>query len=1198
MCARTLLRTFIVLFAAAHATAPSVAAAEPPRGLTVLQDETAGAAPQESGVPSRERINELLESARNLDPETNVDVRDRLIAAYGGTLAELDEAELFREQKRTLEEASERAPRRIAEIDLELANLEQTPPTEPGELDGLELEELERLAVEASQVFEDLSEKVAGLDESLREELEERATIADRKAEVADALAELDARRDDGPPGEVPDDIGLAERGQAIAKRISLLAQSEKLQVEEATFDARLDLLRAEVRLARAQEAGAERTRRRTEAALNAAREAEARKRAAEAQALQDKAELQGEAFAPITSAIVGTREGTVRVAESFTRIADKTREVREREEDLAARYRDTQDRVEIPSLTEAIGLRLREELRDLAEARAISLNPGAREDEQTRAQVQVFRIQGALDELREEDDWISDLVERAVEAGTDPEQALRLAQELRDEYRQALLAAEKALGNKVSEISELQTARRKLAELIDEYEDFVLERVLWIRSSEPLWSVSPGAFENEIVEALDHDEWRALASAYWDDLKRGRTAEIIALLLGLMLLVGARHRIRRAISEEGDLARQRSQVSIAPTFRALLLSLLYGAPLGAGLLALSWVTSTMDVEEAWASRAFAVSEGVWRAGIVALIIGTIRAFTLRNGLSGAHFEWSDEAIRLVRRRSGWLLAVATPSAFLCEFFANVGTRPRSEGLTVPAPFDENTHQFAEGLSRIATLVEIVAIAVFLWAVLHSGRGVLAMNARGASQRDWITHLRRLWLALSMALLAGLAIATVAGYGFTARSLLGRFEVMLGFLIGLFTLRALALRWIRLVRRREAFEKLRKKRDELRAKRLAEIERRRSEGEDVDGIESEGLEVEEDTVDVAALSTDVLQLVRVVTGLAAMFGVYWIWASVLPALGIFDRIHLWSREETVTELVGVGAAQAAETTTTTEWVTLGSLGVAAMILVLTWLAVRDLPSLLEIGLLRRLDLGSGERYAITTLFRYFITIVGLFLAFDEVGLSWSKLQWLVAGVSVGLGFGLQEIFANFVSGITLLFERPVRVGDWVTLGDIEGVVSRIRIRATTIRDRDLKELIVPNREFITGRFINWTLSDPVSRVTIDVGIAYGSDTEKAITLLLESGKKSPYSVAEPAPNVVFKSFGASSLDFELRVFVTGREIMPRVRHDLHMRVDAAFRAAEIEISFPQRDLHIRSAVGLEAIQDERRAGSDPAPSTD
>ncbi|MEM6673980.1 MAG: mechanosensitive ion channel domain-containing protein, partial [Planctomycetota bacterium] len=164
-----------------------------------------------------------------------------------------------------------------------------------------------------------------------------------------------------------------------------------------------------------------------------------------------------------------------------------------------------------------------------------------------------------------------------------------------------------------------------------------------------------------------------------------------------------------------------------------------------------------------------------------------------------------------------------------------------------------------------------------------------------------------------------------------------------------------------------------------------------------------------------------------------------------------------------------------------------------------------------------------------------------------------------------------------------------------TLGEVEGVVSKIRIRATTIRDRELKELIVPNREFINGQFINWTLSDPVSRVTVHVGIAYGSDTETAMKELLRAGRECTYAVEEPAPNVVFSGFGTSSLDFELRVFVSGRESYPRVVHDLHMRVDAAFREAGIEISFPQQDLHIRTAEGLEELA--ATAGRSPSNGT-
>jgi potassium efflux system protein len=182
-----------------------------------------------------------------------------------------------------------------------------------------------------------------------------------------------------------------------------------------------------------------------------------------------------------------------------------------------------------------------------------------------------------------------------------------------------------------------------------------------------------------------------------------------------------------------------------------------------------------------------------------------------------------------------------------------------------------------------------------------------------------------------------------------------------------------------------------------------------------------------------------------------------------------------------------------------------------------------------------------------------------------------------------LAFGLQEIFANFVSGIIILLERPVRVGDIVTVGEIEGRVTKLRMRATTIMDWNRRELLVPNKEFITGNVINWTLSDPVTRIVIPVGIAYGSDTRLAHELLLKAARDCALVLRDPAPMAVFRSFGESSLDFELRVFLANRDMWPEVTDQMHTGIDDEFRAAGIEISFPQRDLHIRSAPGLEGV---------------
>ncbi|MGE3775531.1 MAG: mechanosensitive ion channel domain-containing protein, partial [Gammaproteobacteria bacterium] len=184
--------------------------------------------------------------------------------------------------------------------------------------------------------------------------------------------------------------------------------------------------------------------------------------------------------------------------------------------------------------------------------------------------------------------------------------------------------------------------------------------------------------------------------------------------------------------------------------------------------------------------------------------------------------------------------------------------------------------------------------------------------------------------------------------------------------------------------------------------------------------------------------------------------------------------------------------------------------------------------------------------------------------------------WMAAALTVGLGFGLQEIFANFVSGLILLFERPIRVGDVVTMGDLSGRVSRIQIRATTISDADNREIIVPNKNFITERFVNWTLTDQVTRVLFQIGVAHGADIARVRALLLDVARAHPKALKEPAPTASFVGFGDNALNFELQVHA--RELGDRgeITHDINTRIYEVFAAAGIEIPFPQRELHVKS----------------------
>lgn len=270
-------------------------------------------------------------------------------------------------------------------------------------------------------------------------------------------------------------------------------------------------------------------------------------------------------------------------------------------------------------------------------------------------------------------------------------------------------------------------------------------------------------------------------------------------------------------------------------------------------------------------------------------------------------------------------------------------------------------------------------------------------------------------------------------------------------------------------------------------------------------------------------------------------------------------------------------------------VTLGSLVAAAGVALLTFFGARNLPGLLEVSVLRRFRLSPSSTYAARAISKYVIVLVGVGAVLYLIGAEWAKLQWLVAALGVGIGFGLQEIVANFISGLLILFERPVRVGDVVTVGTTTGTVSRIRIRATTLTDWDRKEQIIPNKVFITEPLTNWTLSDSITRLIVRVGVAYGSDTGKVHRLLTAVAAGNERVVSEPPPTVFFVGFGDSSLDFEMRAFIKDvLEIMP-LTHELHSEIDRVLKSEGIEIPFPKRDVYIRRSeqtAHLEAFESD------------
>jgi potassium efflux system protein len=368
--------------------------------------------------------------------------------------------------------------------------------------------------------------------------------------------------------------------------------------------------------------------------------------------------------------------------------------------------------------------------------------------------------------------------------------------------------------------------------------------------------------------------------------------------------------------------------------------------------------------------------------------------------------------------------------------------------------------------------------------------------------------------------------------------------------LSVFVAYGLGLRWLLIAERKLAFDRAQARR--------AQITAAREQNAEEPPLSTDYLDMQ----DITEQSRKLLAT----TSLILLLSLLWlVLRDFLPALDVFDKLVLWTSISTTTD---------GDILTS---VTLKNLLFAALLLGLSIFAAANLPGLLELLVLRHMALGPGTGYAITTLIKYVLVVIGILAGAGELGLQWAKLQWLVAALSVGLGFGLQEIVANFVSGLIILFEKPMRIGDTVTIGGVSGTVTRIQIRGTTIVDWDRKEVIIPNKTFITDQLINWSLTDPTTRVVILVGIAYGSDTERARALLVEAALATERVLRDPPPEAFFIGFGASTLDLELRLFVSAMSDRMIVTHDVNTAIDKKFRQAGLEIAVPQLDVHLHPA---------------------
>lgn len=529
------------------------------------------------------------------------------------------------------------------------------------------------------------------------------------------------------------------------------------------------------------------------------------------------------------------------------------------------------------------------------------------------------------------------------------------------------------------------------------------------------------------------------------------------------------------------------------------------------------------------------VADGLLSATIPLLIIGFFYQLFRPAGFVQTLFGWQEHSIHLLHGQLKWVRVVVAPAIFLI-------------GMFVDGVYAEHSYT----LGRMALIIILLMLVYVLHRFAHPVSGMGKDYYRENPTR-WVCRLRYilyLVLVLSPLIIIGFSIV---GYYQSALELQNKFVLLLRLIFFSVLLHEVVMRWLVLANRQLALQNAR--------------QRRKSQGQAEDKTVAATINPEEELLlDIPKINQQSEKLLDVLIVVILAVGSWLIGRDMLPAFSIFEQVVLWQH------MVIIDGQESLQS------ITLVNVFFSLLYLALTFIFIKNFSSLIDLFLVGRFRMTSGSRYALIHLTRYAVITITFITVASELGGKWSEVQWLVAAISVGLGFGLQEIFANMVSGIILLFERPIRVGDTVTVGEVTGKVSRIQIRATTLVDWDQKELIVPNKIFITEKLINWTLSDNMTRVVIPVGIAYGSDEEQALRILKQVIEESSLILKDPEPSVFFVGFGESSLDFSLRVFVRGMDDRLPVTDELHRRILHEFRAHNIEIPFPQRDLHIRSSV--------------------
>ena len=1053
-------------------------------------------------------------------------------------------------------EKSEKFERRLPKVDEAMKVVQKrlnSVPTavDPSIAEVPEIDEFERIVESQEKQIDDpetgLRKQIADLDQEVElhrvrpEELtKELVEIDDRLHEIDDELENVSSSGESREVLQAHQIFLLARRQRAESERRALLAESAWYHSEAVS-----NLLQAQQELARKTLTlkVAELEFLQGELGKRRGNEADQRIRQAEATVAHASDDLK-----PIA-------EQNLELAKEQREIAKKLRENELRHEsnsvmlvDLEREFGRTRRMVEQVGLTDSIGLLLRQQRAKLLDVRTIRSNIVHRNDTVRETRMRRFQLEldrNSLVDLdaaaaKRADELSLENGKKSVSAGL---------KTLLGEQRQLLKGLETDYEKYFESLIEIDNLERRLFDLTTKYSDYVDELVLWIRTGQSFGTEQIAKAAPALRWISDRKLWQSVIDAVRYDYAR-RPIRWLFATFGLLTWLGLRPFLKGWIIKKGTRAAEINCREMWPTLQAMAFSLIVACGLPSVIWFVGWRLDHVGVATPFARS---VATGLMRAATFAIPLEILRIICLRGGLAERHFDWPPQLVTRWRRNLNWF----SPVSFV--LVALIGL--------LEGPADEHR---LDAFGRMAFMAFAILSTIFCQLTIRRIPKLKAL-ADGRSAADIDPASIRFWQIaprVTIAVCLGLFALTWIGYFYTTLQLTWRLQRTAWLAVGLLLVRAAIRRWISLERRRMAVLQ------EVELQTIAEA------GQEPDtGSQNPFLFPRWNWPDFRLNLTQIVTQMRSLldTGLLTIgaIGLWFVWADVTPALNILDKVTVWhsvvEQTETTTDKDNVPISQIVKKL---KPVTAANLAVGILVIAIAVIASRNIPGLVEVILLEHLSVDAGIRFATTYLVRYAIFVAGVCCAFAQIGVGWSNVQWLVAAGSVGLGFGLQEIFCNFVSGIILLFERPMRVGDVITIGDTTGTVSRIRFRATTIVDGDRKELIVPNKDFITGKLLNWTLSDRVNRVAVKVVVSGTNDANRVRSILLDIAAQHPLLLKDPAPSATLEELNGG-LNFMLRGFLPSLEGRSGAINDLYAEIHDRLKAEGIEMPCPSQEVFVR-----------------------